>query len=84
MITAASEDAHHDAADTTDLQDWAAYFGTTHPLVLDPGALTDRLYDPSARTRPTYVLLGPGAEILSIGSSVSDAAIEAALPTPYP
>ena len=84
MITAASEDARHAAADIDDLRDWAAYYGTTHPVVLDPGATTDRLYDPSARTRPTYVLLGPGAVILSIGSSVTDAAIEAALPTPYP
>lgn len=53
-------------------------------MVEDPGAVTDRLYDPSRRTRPTYVLVGPGAEILSIGSSYDTATLEAALPTPYP
>lgn len=50
----------------------------------DTDATTDRLYDPSASTRPTYVLIGPGAEILERGGSVSSRSIEAALPTPYP
>lgn len=84
MITAASEDARRAPADIADLEDWADYYGTTHPIVLDTGAAVDRLYDPSSMTRPTYVLLGPGAEIVLIGSSVSDADIEAVLPTPYP
>jgi len=42
------------------------------------------VYDPTARTRPTYVLLAPGAEIVSVGGPVSDAQIEAVLPTAYP
>lgn len=53
-------------------------------MLADTGAAVDRLYDPSARTRPTYVLLAPGAEIVSLGGAVSDAQIEAVLPTPYP
>lgn len=80
MITAASQDAGRDTPDAEDLQDWMDYFGVSFPVVVDEGGATDRLYDPSQRTRPTYVLLAPGAEIVAIGSSVEDAAIEAALP----
>ena len=57
----------------------------TIPVLADPSGSTDKLYDPTSRSRPTYVLLGPGAEILSIGSSApSDSTIEAVLPIAYP
>ncbi|MFZ5482197.1 MAG: hypothetical protein ACOZNI_35880 [Myxococcota bacterium] len=49
-------------------------------MLADVGAATDGVWDPSSRTRPTYVLLGPGAEVVSVGRPVSDAEIEAALP----
>lgn len=84
MITAASEDARSNAVDQADLQDWATYFGITFPVLADTGAAVDRLYDPLMRTRPTYVLLAPGGEIISAGTTVTDADIEAVLPTPYP
>ena len=83
MVTAASEDAFRDPVDQADLEDWAAYFGLSFPVLQDPGAMTDRIYDPAARSRPTYVLIGPGAEILATGN-ISTGQIEAALPTPYP
>lgn len=67
-----------------DLSAWATYYGLSFPVLQDTNAVTDRLYDPNSRSRPTYVLLGPGAEILSIGSPVTTSAIEAALPNPYP
>ena len=82
MVTAASEDARRDPADLADVLEWVDYFDLTHPVAVDPGATTDRLYDPAARTRPTYVLLGPGAEILSVGSTYDVATIEAHLPWP--
>ena len=47
----------------------------------DTGGAVDKLYDPSSRSRPTYVLLGPGAEILYIGSSITEARVQDALPT---
>ena len=53
-------------------------------LLIDPSGKTDRVYDPSDLTRPSYVLLGPGAEVLALGSSITDKQIEAALPTAYP
>lgn len=70
--------------DQADLQDWASYFGLTFPVLQDSGAAVDRLYDPTASTRPTYVLLAPGAEIVSRGTTVTTADIEAVLPTAYP
>lgn len=86
MVTLASEDASRNPVDVADLVDWATYFGITHPVLADPGAVTDMVYDPSRRTRPTYVLLSPGMVIEEIGGSgsISDAEIEAVLPTPYP
>ncbi len=70
--------------DQSDLEDWADFYSLTFPVLQDTSALVDRVYDPMARTRPTYVLLAPGAEIVSMGVTVSDAAIEATLPTAYP
>jgi hypothetical protein len=56
----------------------------TTPVVADPSQLTDKIYDPTGRHRPTYVLFGPGAEIISITGSIKDADVEAVLPIPYP
>lgn len=60
------------------------FFSLTFPVLADTDATVDRLYDPERATRPTYVLVAPGGEILSVGEDVTDAAIEAVLPTPYP
>lgn len=84
MITAASEDATYNPADQADLAAWDAYFGLDFPVLLDAGALTDRVYDPMRRSRPTYVLLAPGAVIVEISTSVTAAEIEAVLPVSYP
>lgn len=72
--------------DQADLEDWVDYFGLNFPVLADPTYSQDPLYDPSARTRPTYVLLEPGLTIVEIGNytAVTDADIEAVLPTPYP
>ncbi|MCK6520360.1 peroxiredoxin family protein [Myxococcota bacterium] len=67
-----------------DLMAWATFYGLSFPVLSDPGGTEDKRYDPGDRSRPSYVLLGPGAEILVVGTSVTDAQIEAALPTPYP
>ena len=59
----------------------ASYYGITAPVVADPGWATLSTYTSG---HPNRVLLGPGAEIISIGGSVSDRDIQAALPTTYP
>lgn len=82
MVTATDEDARRDPADLADVLEWIDYYDLTHPVVLDPGGATDLLYDPVSRTRPTYVLMGPGAEILSVGSTYDVATLEAHLPWP--
>ena len=84
IVTAASQDASYDPVATDDLAGWASYFGLDFPILADPAAATDRLYDPSGRTRPTYVLLAPGLEIVKLASEPSEAEIEAILPTSYP
>lgn len=86
VVTLASQDAAYDPVEVADLVDWASYFGITHPVLADSGAVTDMVYDPGRRTRPTYVLLSPGLVIEEIGGSgsITDAEIEAVLPTPYP
>lgn len=85
-MTIAAEDASSSRApvDVADLEAWTDYYGLTFPVLADPGETIDRLYDPRARSRPTYVLLSPGMVIEHIGGSVSDAQIERVLPTPYP
>lgn len=84
MITAASEDASYGDVDQEDQLEWATAFGLTFPVVADPAAATDAVYDPSHARRPSYVLLAPGAEIVVMGAKPSDAEIEAVLPTSYP
>lgn len=86
VVTIASDDASYAAVDQADLEDWVDYFGITHPVLADPGYTQDPLYDPSGRTRPTYVLLEPGMTIVEIGSytQVTAADIEAVLPIAYP
>ena len=86
VLTIASDDSGHNPVDVPDLLDWVAYFGITFPVLADPGYTIDPVYDPSARTRPTYVLIAPGMVIHEIGGvgSVTSADIEAVLPTPYP
>lgn len=85
-MTIASDDARYDPVDVADLNDWVNYFGITFPVLADPGYTIDPLYDPSARTRPTLVLISPGMYIEEIGgnNSVSAADIERVLPTAYP
>lgn len=80
MLTAASEDAQHDPVDQADLQEWADYFDLSFPVLADPGAEVDRRYDPDRKTRPTYVLLAPGREILSVGKEYDEDQLVAALP----
>ena len=83
-MTIATEGASHDPVVITDLQDWASYFGLTFPVLADPTNIVDGLYDPSARSRPTYVLLSPGAVIETLGMEPSASQIEAVLPIAYP
>lgn len=86
VLTLASDDALYNPVDVADLVDWVAYYGITHPVLADPGYTIDPLYDPTGRTRPTYVLFAPGMVVDDIGgtSSITDAEIEAVLPIPYP
>ena len=86
VVTIASDDASYNPVDVADLNDWVSYFGITFPVLADPGYTIDPLYDPSGRSRPTYVLLSPGMLIEEIGGSgtVSDADIERVLPVAYP
>lgn len=83
-ISAFSQDTTYSSIDADELDEWVDYFGATFPNVIDPGGTTDLLYDPGAKTRPTYVLLSPGLVIEKIGTSISAAEIEAVLPTAYP
>ncbi len=83
MVSAASEDSSYNPVEQADLLTWATAFALTFPVLADDSAAVDALYDPMSRSRPTYVLLGPGAEIIEI-NSISDADIVAALPTAYP
>lgn len=83
-ISLYSENTSSSTPTQADLAAWGSFYSASYPLLSDPKGATDRVYDPTGAHRPTYVLLGPGAEILAIGSSYSTAAIEAALPTPYP
>ncbi len=59
----------------------AAYYGITAPVVADPGWATLGTYTSG---HPNRILLGPGAEIIQVGGSVGDRAIQAVLPTTYP
>lgn len=83
-MTLASEDSTYNDVEEADLLEWATAFGLSFPVLADVDADVDAVYDPSHKTRPGYVLLAPGAEIVSIGSKPSAAAIEAVLPTSYP
>ena len=85
-VTAQSENTSYATPTTADLLAWDKAYSSGHPVVADPSGSVDATYDPHSSSRPTYVLIGPGMEILSIGgsSSVKGADIEAALPTPYP
>lgn len=58
-----------------------SYYGLSIPVVADPGWGTLETYTSG---HPNRILLGPGAELISVGDSVSDADIEAILPTTYP
>lgn len=71
---------------TTDLATWRNHYSHTSPVVVDTSGALDAVYDPTGSSRPTMVLFGPGAEILSIGNanSVTASDIEAVLPTAYP
>lgn len=80
VMTAASEGPDYEPVTTADLAEWADYFGLSFPVLADVDAAQDMVYDPDRRTRPTYVLLGPGREIVKVGTEVSDAEIEAVLP----
>ncbi len=50
-------------------------------MVADPGFGTLNTYTSG---HPNRVLIGPGAEIIQIGGTVSDGDIQAVLPTTYP
>jgi hypothetical protein len=83
-LAAFSQDVTSGSIDAGELDDWVDYYGATFPNLIDPSGSVDLMYDPSSRSRPTYVLLSPGLVIEKIGNSISDAEIEAVLPTPYP
>jgi len=51
------------------------------PVVADPSWATLSTYTSG---HPNRMLVGPGAEIIQIGGSVSDSSIQAILPTTYP
>ena len=80
-ISTWGEDSGRDTPDQADLQAGAKYFGLTVPIVADPDWDTLQTYTSG---HPNRMLLGPGAEIIRIGGTVSDAAIQAVLPTTYP
>jgi hypothetical protein len=61
---------------TNQLMAWANQFGITTPVVADPDLGVYRRYGTGGL--PQTILLGPGAEILKLGS-ISTADIEAAL-----
>ena len=85
-ISAFSENSSRSAPSASDLTTWASYYGLDFPVVADPSGTTDQLYDPSSSSRPTYVLLAPGAEVVAYGSSASIDSddVEDELPTSYP
>jgi hypothetical protein len=84
VITAANENTSYATPSTSDLLSWDSYYSLGFPVVADPGRAVDKLYDPNAQTRPTYVLIEPGGKIVKIGSSITNSDIEAILPTAYP
>ncbi len=59
----------------------ATYYGITAPVVADPDWNTTETY---VRGHPNRMLLGPGAELIVVGDTVTDADIQAVLPTTYP
>ena len=50
-------------------------------MVADPGYGTLNSYTSG---HPNRILIGPGAEIIQVGGSVSDRDIQAILPSSYP
>lgn len=84
VLAAWSENTSRTTPSLTDIQSWVSYYGVDYPNLIDPSGNADRIFDPSQRTRPTYVLLSPGLVIEQIGSSVTTASIEAVLPISYP
>jgi len=63
------------------LQDAVSYWGLTVPVVADPSWATLGTYTSG---HPNRMLIGPGAEIIQIGGTVSDRDIQAILPMTYP
>ncbi len=59
----------------------ASYYSMTMPVVADPGWGTLYTYTSG---HPNRMLIGPGAEIIQIGGSVTDRDIQAVLPTTFP
>ncbi len=51
------------------------------PVVADPGWATRDTY---VSNHPSRILLAPGAELVSVGETVTDADIQAILPSSYP
>ena len=80
VLTAASEAVGRRAVELADLQEWAAFYSLTFPVLADVGAEVDRMYDPERRTRPTYVLIAPGLEVVSVDQKPTDDDIAALLP----
>ena len=79
-LAAYSEDVQGDLPDAADLAEWVAFYQLSYPVLADPDGAVDRIYDPNTRSRPTHVLLGPGAVVLTVGGDPSAEEIEGALP----
>lgn len=60
---------------------WANTFGLDYPVLSDPGyAITGRFVGPGSFSLPSMHLLGPGMEVITVESWVSEGAVIAALP----
>jgi hypothetical protein len=78
--TAWYENTAGDPPSSEDLDDLEAFLGLTHTVLADPEHRTDALFDPEDATRPTWVLVEPGGEVLHAGPDLSEAEVVAALP----
>lgn len=78
--TAWYQDSQGETPDEADLQLLMDSEELTHTVLSDPGHQTDLLFDPEGKTRPTWVIIAPGGEVIHTGRVPAEGLVVDALP----
>ena len=71
VISLLAENNSGSTPSQSDLEDWADNYGSNHPLVADDGWSTTYAYaSGSSIYLPTTHLIGPGAEVIAVDSTM--------------